>query len=90
MSTTRRAKRGVLAALGLTLAVSTGCQTQLPITGQTLPSPRYLDHQPQYIPPSPPFPLPREQATLEAQAGAPVPGAGALIPLPPPVPPGAR
>ena len=57
-------------------------------TGQTLPSPAYLDHPPQYIPPSPPFPLAREQATMEAQAGAPIPGAGALIPLPPPVPPG--
>ena len=84
MSTTRRAKRGVLAALGLTLAVSTGCQTQLPITGQTLPSPRYLDHQPQYIPPSPPFPLPRELATQQTIAAQPAPGGPEG--LPPPLP----
>jgi hypothetical protein len=80
--------RGAIAALGLSLTALAGCQTQLPITGQTLPSPAYLNHPPQYIPPSPPFPLPREQATMEAQAGAPIPGAGALIPLPPPLPPG--
>ena len=90
MSSTRCAKRGGLAALGLTLAVLTGCQTYLPATGQTLPTPRYLDHPPQYFPPSPPFPLAREQAFMEAQAGAPVPGAGALVPLPPQLPPGAR
>ena len=80
MSKTRRAKRGGLAALGLSVAVLTGCQTWLPGTGQTLPSPRYLEHPPQFIAPSPNFPLPREQAKLEAQAGAPVPGAGNLVP----------
>jgi hypothetical protein len=33
-----------------------GCQTWT--GGMTLPSPRYLQHTPQYIPSSPPFPLP--------------------------------
>jgi hypothetical protein len=46
-----------------------GCQTWVPETGQTLPSVNYLDHPPQYIPPSPPYPLPREQkAIADAQA----------------------
>jgi hypothetical protein len=91
MDRTRRAKRGILAVLGLSVAALSGCQTYLPITGETLPSARYLDHPPQYIPPSPFFPLAREQATLEAQWGAPVPGMGGLIPPPPAaVPPGAR
>jgi hypothetical protein len=84
----RRAKTGALTALGLAVFGLAGCQTYVPGTGQTLPSPRYLEHPPQYIPPSPFFPLSRELATMEAQAGAPVPGAGAVVPLPPPVPPG--
>lgn len=88
MSRTLRAKKGVLAAVGVTFAVLSGCQTQLPLTGQTLPSPHYLEHPPQYIPQSPVFPLAHEQATLEAQAGAPVPGFGQLVPPPQPVPPG--
>jgi hypothetical protein len=62
----------------------------------TLPSPWYLQHLPQYIPPSPGFPLERELAGLEAASGAqsgiagfggspsigPAPATGAL-PLPP-------
>ena len=37
----------------------------VPETGQTLPSPNYLDHPPQYIPP---YPLPDEmKGILEAQ-----------------------
>ncbi len=90
MSRTRRARRSGLAALSLSLTVLSGCQTYLPTTGQTLPSPRYLDHPPQYFPPSPVFPEARELATMEAQSGAPVPGAGGLVPLPPQVPPGPR
>ena len=40
----------------------------MPQMGQTLPSPNYLDHPPQYIPPTPPYPLPKEmKALLEAQ-----------------------
>ena len=88
MSRIRRAKTGALTALGLALIGLAGCQTYVPATGQTLPSERYLEHPPQYIPPSPRFPFQRELTTLEAQAGAPVPGQGALVPLPPAVPPG--
>jgi len=35
----------------------------------TLPSGRYLDHPPQYFLPDPDFPLQRELATQEEQAG---------------------
>jgi len=62
---------GLLAALG-------GCQTYVPQTSQTLPSPFYLQHPPQFIPPSPPFPLPRELAHLEDAAAQP----GAAAPRP--------
>jgi hypothetical protein len=51
-------------ALGLGLATLSGCQTYVMETGQTLPTGWYLQHLPQYIPPSPPFPLEREQAGL--------------------------
>lgn len=60
-----------LSAAGL--ACSTGCQTQM--AGMTLPSPHYLEHPPQYVPPSPPFPLSRELAQQEEIASRPVPGA---------------
>lgn len=77
-------KRLCAFGLGVTLAGLTGCQTW--VGGMTLPSPHYLEHPPQYFPPSPPFPLPRELAAMEAQAAiaspaGPVPGAPA-----PPVP----
>jgi hypothetical protein len=71
--------------LGLALLVSTGCQTNM--AGMTLPSPYYLIHPPQYIPPSPPFPLPRELAGQEVVAAAPITGAAPDVPLPPPLPP---
>jgi len=61
-------------ALGLALTAGAGCQTYVPEAGLTLPTPHYLAHPPQYIPPSPPYPLPREQASLEAAAAAQVPG----------------
>src|SRR4051812_21508886 len=80
-NTGRRSLRG-LAGLGLVLAAASGCQTQVTGTGMTLPSPRYLTHPPQYIPPSPPFPLARELASQEAIAAAAAPGG---VPLPPPV-----
>lgn len=65
---------GVL-GMGLFLGAQTGCQTN--VAGMTLPSGHYLEHAPQYIPPSPPFPLPREQASMEAAAARnPPPGAG--------------
>ena len=66
-------------ALGLGL-VASGCQTYVMETGQTLPTGWYLQHLPQYIPPSPDFPLPREQASLQ--------DAVAAYPAAPPAPPG--
>jgi len=54
--------------LGLIMALVGGCQTWVPEAGLTLPSPHYLRHPPQYIPPSPPFPLPNELSTLEKAA----------------------
>ena len=84
MKTTRRWPGWCLAGLGLGLALATqsGCQTW--VAGMTLPSGRYLEHPPQYFPPSPAFPLTREVAAQEAAAAAALPGAPA--PLPPPVP----
>lgn len=71
--------------LGLALGSATGCQTW--VGGMTLPSGHYLQHPPQYIPPSPPFPLPRELASQEAAAAAARAGAvPAPQPLPPPAP----
>jgi hypothetical protein len=80
---------GIAAALGLS---ATGCQTNF--GGMTLPSPRYLQHQPQYFPEEPTFPLPRELATQTDPGGAGailLPGGGQnIVPpaLPAPVPPG--
>jgi hypothetical protein len=79
-----------LAGLGLALAATTGCQTN--VAGMTLPSGHYLQHPPQYFPPSPAFPLQRELASMEAQAAAQgiipgVPGGPAALPAPAPVVP---
>lgn len=71
--------------LGLAFLALSGCQTWM--AGMTLPSPHYLLHPPQYIPPSGPFPLPRELAGQEAAAAAPVAGAAPAGALPPPLPP---
>jgi hypothetical protein len=88
MKTQRRGGNGVV--LGLALAALSGCQTYVMETGQTLPSPWYLNHRPQYIPPTPPYPLERELAAqLDATARpVPPPAPGALIPGggPPPGP----
>jgi hypothetical protein len=81
-----------LAGVGVILAGLTGCQTN--VAGMTLPSGHYLEHPPQYFPPSPPFPLTRELASMEAQSGmtpgAPAPAVEAVPPAPvpaaPPVP----
>jgi hypothetical protein len=76
--------------LGLALATLTGCQTW--VAGMTLPSGHYLEHQPQYFAPSPPFPLSRElaqqqEAAAGARPGAAVPPGAPPIPaVPPPVP----
>jgi hypothetical protein len=68
MMTNRR--RQWLWSAGLLVGLTSGCQTWVPDIGMTLPSPNYLRHQPQYIPPSPPYPLPRETASLEEAAAA--------------------
>lgn len=79
MKTTRR-WQCLVGAVGLVLTASlTGCQTN--IAGMTLPSGHYLQHPPQYFPPSPPFPLTRELATMQAQSGV---SANTQAPLPPP------
>lgn len=76
-------KLGLIAAL----AAQAGCQTW--VAGMTLPSPHYLDHQPQYIPESPSYPLTRELATMQEQQNAAQPQggqAGPAAPLAPIVP----
>jgi hypothetical protein len=84
MKTTRRSLGLYTAGLGLLLTGMSGCQTWVPSAALTLPSGRYLEHPPQYIPESPPFPLPRELSAMEAQAAAaPVPPLPAVpVPLP--------
>jgi hypothetical protein len=71
MLSKRRWLAGVAAALGVGM---TGCQTWM--GGMTLPSPRYLQHYPQYFSPDPNFPLPRELATQTDPAGAAAAAAG--------------
>jgi hypothetical protein len=79
----------LLAGLGLALASLAGCQTWK--DGMTLPSPRYLQHPPQYFPPSPAFPLTRELASQERAAAAAAGDLGGPAPLPDAVPgPGGR
>jgi hypothetical protein len=85
MNTMRRWQRLTMLGLGLTLAALTGCQTWVPTAGITLPSGRYLEHSPQYLPPSPPFPLTRELAYQEDVNSRAVAGAPAAPP-PAPVP----
>ena len=93
MKTIRRWQCWTVTGLGLALGVVTGCQTWVPGIGMTLPSPHYLQHPPQYFPPSPAFPLSRELASQErmaAQADASAAGVAAVPPgpvvPPPPVP----
>ena len=71
--------------LGAALAALSGCQTN--VAGMTLPSGHYLQHPPQYFPPSPPFPLPRELAQQQGVVPGAVPPAAAVGPLPVPVVP---
>ncbi len=78
---TKRRSAWVLWA-GLGLGVMSGCQTWVPEAGLTLPTGHYLQHFPTYIPPSPPYPLPRETASLEQASAAQV------LPPPRPVGPG--
>jgi hypothetical protein len=72
------------ATLALSGSGLTGCQTWF--AGMTLPSGHYLEHQPQYFPPSPFFPLSRELASQEAAAAAVAPGV-AVLPAPAPAVP---
>jgi hypothetical protein len=75
--------------VGLTLALglsgTLGCQTWE--GGMTLPSPRYLQDRPDYIPHAPAFPLGRELASMKAAAAGVGPVGGAAAP--PAIPPGA-
>lgn len=58
-------KKGlVLASLGLSM-LTAGCQTWIPEAGVTMPSGEWLLHPPQFFPPSPPFPLPRELKAMQ-------------------------
>jgi hypothetical protein len=87
MRTFCQRSRWLAIAVGLGLSWSSGCQTYFPETGQTLPSGWYLRHPPQFFPPTPAFPLPREQAGLEQAASQPTavppalqPRGGAAVP----------
>jgi hypothetical protein len=65
-----------------------GCQTW--IAGMTLPSPYYLQHNPQYFPEDPDFPLERELQTQIDYSGVfKQPDAGVLPPAVPAIPPDA-
>src|SRR6476646_7279816 len=68
MCKTHRWAMGCLAGLALTTTALTGCQTN--VAGMTLPSGHYLEHPPQFIADTPPFPLSRELASMQMQ-GAP-------------------
>lgn len=91
MMTKSRLRNWWLALLGLALFLPSGCAYQTWVAGMTLPSGKYLDHPPQYFPPSPPFPLSRELAYQErvwaAPAGGVVDPNAPLQGLPPQVPP---
>lgn len=85
MQTIRRARLLGLAIMGLSVGMSTGCQTWM--GGMTLPSPHYLEgHWPQYFPAEPDFPLTRELAYQEETAGLLNPRDRAVPKGPAPVP----
>ena len=75
-----------LAGTGLALSALSGCQTQ--VAGMTLPSGCYLQHPPQYIQPTPYFPLSKETARLEETSNIPCGNCNTPQQLPPPVPGG--
>ena len=70
-----RSKRFMGFVAGIGLAASSGCQTYF--AGQTLPSPRYLDHYPQYLQPDPAFPLQKELNSMIDDGSA---GRTAVVP----------
>jgi hypothetical protein len=84
MKTMRRWQCLCLAGLGLACVSLSGCQTN--VAGMTLPSGYYLDHPPQYFPPSPSFPLTRELANMESQGGPSLTPAVGTVPPPSPAP----
>ena len=57
--------RSALISFAASLGLLSGCQTNVPEAGLTLPSPQVLKHPPQYIPPSEQAPLPIETRHLE-------------------------
>src|SRR5262245_686279 len=65
---TTRGRRGAIGGLVLALGLSltAGCQTWL--GGMTLPSPSYLDDNPDYIPKAQQFTVPRQLAAQQAAA----------------------
>jgi hypothetical protein len=68
---TTMGRKSLILLTGLVLALLSGCQTWPMDAGITLPSPEYLRHTPQYFPPSPPYPLPKELDSLEKAAKKP-------------------
>ena len=72
LAKSQRAQRGLL-------------KSSLPVsyTHLTLPSGHYLEHPPQYIPPSPRYPLTRELSHEEETLAAPAPGEEVLPPASP-------
>lgn len=64
---------GLVVGACVAVTAVSGCQTWVPEAGLTLPSPWYLKHQPQYIPPSPPFPLTKELSNLEEASAKEIP-----------------
>lgn len=71
MKRTRRWPWLLASGFALTLTTLTGCQTYFPEAGLTLPTGHYLRHPPQYFPPTPDYPLPRELSHLEEASYAP-------------------
>jgi hypothetical protein len=81
MCTYRRFWSWAALTAGTALAGLTGCQTHM--GGMTLPSPRYLDHYPQYFIPDPQFPLQKElNSQLDPEGVANRVGAGNPAALP--------
>ncbi|MGE3806743.1 MAG: hypothetical protein AB7K24_18910 [Gemmataceae bacterium] len=83
MMTARLGRLGCKLVLLAGFLGSVGCQTW--VAGMTLPSPHYLEHDPQFFPESPPFPLTREMATMQEQQNA-AQQAGGQLPAAPPAP----
>jgi hypothetical protein len=63
-----RKSSGIATGLALLVAATTGCQ--IDVSGQTLPSPYYLQDDVQYFPAGPEFKLAKEAAALKAQKEA--------------------